>query len=179
MKTIYFVRHGLSEANVARIMAGSEYETPLTDIGKKQAKKAGKTLKDKNIQLIVASPMGRTLETAELICEQIGYDKSKIIKNELLVERGLGHYDGLPYEKYQSDVEEDKVIMEGLESFEDLYLRVKKAFKWLEQRKEDCILVVSHGATGRMFRVVDRELSHDDFHEIERFDNCEIDEFTL
>ncbi len=179
MKTIYFVRHGLSEANVARIMAGSEYETPLTDVGKEQAKKAGQALKDKGIQLVVASPMGRTMETAELICEQIGYDKSKIIKNELLVERGLGHYDGSPYEKYQSDVEENKVIMEGLESFEDFYLRVKKAFAWLESQDVDTILVVSHGATGRMFRVVDRKLAHDDFHEIERFDNCEIDEFTL
>ncbi len=179
MKTIFFVRHGLSEANVARVMSGSEHETPLTDVGKEQAKKAGRSLKNKNIQLVVASPMGRTMETAELICEQIGYDKSKIVKNELLVERGLGHYSGRPYEDYKSDVDDDKVVMEGLESFEDLYHRVKEAFVWLEGRKEDCILVVSHGATGRMFRVVDRELSHDDFHEIERFDNCEIDEFTL
>ena len=67
MKTIYFVRHGESEANNLGLSAGSEFDTPLTDIGRKQAQKTGQDLKDKNIQLIVSSSQGRAIETAEII----------------------------------------------------------------------------------------------------------------
>ena len=35
---IYFVRHGLSEANVKRVFAGQKDNSPLVDEGRKQAK---------------------------------------------------------------------------------------------------------------------------------------------
>ena len=37
MTTIYCVRHGQSEANLAQIMQGSKIDTPLTKLGKQQA----------------------------------------------------------------------------------------------------------------------------------------------
>ena len=40
-------------------------------------------IKDKNIQLIVASPMERAVETAKIIADKIGYDPKKIITHEL------------------------------------------------------------------------------------------------
>src|SRR5436309_1380376 len=67
MKKIYFVRHGESEANSLGLSAGSEFDTPLTNFGREQARKAGQELKDKKIELIIASPMERTVETATII----------------------------------------------------------------------------------------------------------------
>ncbi len=178
MKTIYFVRHAESHANADGIMAGQELETPLTDKGRQQAKAAGEFLKDKGIELIMVSPMERTRETASIIAKEIGLDKTRMIENKLILERAFGHYSGQPYEDYVRDAQQNQVTGD-VEPPEDLFKRVSEAFAWLEARPETTILVVSHGATGRMFRLVDQKLSHDDFKSIQRFDNAEIDKFTL
>jgi len=178
MKKIYFVRHAQSQANVDGIMAGSGFETPLTDEGKRQAKQAGQYLKDKKIECIVASPMQRTQQTAVIIAKEIGIKPAEILTNELLTERSFGSYDGQPFEKYAQDVDQGR-LSEGVETTEVLFERVEKMFEWLAARPEKTILVVSHGATGRMFRLVDRKMHHNDFRTISRFDNAEIDEFTL
>ena len=96
MKKIYFVRHGESEANAQGLAAGSEFDTPLTDTGRAQARRAGQDLKDKKIQLIVASTMDRALGTAKIIAKEIGYDSNKILTNKSFVERGMGIYSGGP-----------------------------------------------------------------------------------
>jgi broad specificity phosphatase PhoE len=67
MKKIYFVRHGESEANVKKIVAGSETDAAITEKGRVQAEKAGQELLDKKIELIVSSPLTRTKETATII----------------------------------------------------------------------------------------------------------------
>src|SRR5690349_11276037 len=100
MKTIYFVRHGESQANADGIMAGREWETPLTETGMKQARKAGQFLKGKGIQMIMVSPMERTRRTASIIAEEIGLEPSKLIENDLIMEQGMGKYSGRPYQAY-------------------------------------------------------------------------------
>lgn len=47
MKTIYFMRHGQSEANAAKLVAGGGLDSPLTRLGMVQAAKVGRQLKDK------------------------------------------------------------------------------------------------------------------------------------
>jgi len=42
---IYFVRHGLSEANVKKVFAGQKDDTPLVDEGREQAKATADTIK--------------------------------------------------------------------------------------------------------------------------------------
>lgn len=178
MKTIYFVRHGESEANVNGIMAGGEYESPLTAKGKEQARQAGELLRDKGIQLIVVSPMERTRQTAAIIAKELGLGPDKMIESKLVIERAYGYYSGRPYHKYGEDADAG-IVNDSVETPAGLFKRVSKAFDWLAQRPEEVILVVSHGATGRMFRLVDQKMSHNDFHTIERFSNAEIDEFTI
>ena len=69
------VRHGQSHFNVH---FGATREDPgivdpgLTDEGVQQAKLAGESLLSFDIRRIVASPYSRTLETAEIIAEQLG-----------------------------------------------------------------------------------------------------------
>ena len=69
------VRHGQSHFNVH---FGATREDPgivdpgLTDEGVRQAKLAGESLLSHDIRRIVASPYSRTLETAEIIAEQLG-----------------------------------------------------------------------------------------------------------
>src|SRR3712207_2041072 len=60
MRRLYFIRHGESEFNKANKWTGST-DTPLTDTGHKQAKKAGKKLRDQGVvfDIIISSPSQR------------------------------------------------------------------------------------------------------------------------
>jgi len=156
MRHLYFVRHGLSEMNVLGMYAGSS-NTPLTDIGRQQAKKAGVHLKENSIPIdvIISSPLSRTLETAQRIANEIGYHHSDITIHDGLIERHFGILEGTPskngpisYETYISNPFAFDVI-EGAEKISDLQFRANKVLKELRALPHDSVLVVSHGAFGR------------------------------
>jgi uncharacterized phosphatase len=179
VKTIYFVRHGESEANSRGLSAGSEFDTPLTDNGRKQAKKAGQDLKNKGIELVLASSMGRTLETAEIIAREIGYDPEKIIKSDLFVERGMGIYSQGPDEDYLKAAVSGEPLHESVETVEAMHKRVSEGLKWIESFNEEKILIVSHGGVSRILRLIHQELPHAHMYKIDRLPNASIYEFTM
>lgn len=88
---IYTVRHGQTEWNKKGLYQGKT-DVPLNEEGKKQATLVKEKLKDKKIDLIISSPLKRAKETAEIISD----GKIKIITDSLIVERGLGEYEGSP-----------------------------------------------------------------------------------
>ena len=67
---IYFVRHGETVWNTLRIFQGSS-NSPLTETGREQAKRLGEKLKDTKFTKFYSSPLGRTIETSELIIGEI------------------------------------------------------------------------------------------------------------
>lgn len=178
MKTIYFVRHGLTDSNVAGLTAGGELESVLTDEGREQAKRAGRDLSSKNIDLIVCSPMKRTIETAELIAGELGVDKKLIKTNPDFVERFMGAYSGKSHLEYRKDMVTGKVH-ESVETPQALKARVSRGIEWLKSLPATNLVLVSHGATGRMVKVIDQDLHHDDMYKIDGLDNTEIYEFTV
>jgi len=94
-KEIYIVRHGETDWNKKGLAQGSRNDIELNEDGKSQALKLGEYLKnnrinDKNFDLILSSPLKRTMETAIIIAEQIGYDNDKIIKLNELIETDHG-----------------------------------------------------------------------------------------
>jgi len=179
MKTIYFVRHGDSEANSLGLSAGSEFDTPLTDTGRQQAKRTGQDLKNKSIELIIASPMGRTIETAEIIAREIGYDPKRIVKNSLFVERGMGIYSEGPDEEYLKAAVSGEPLHESVESAEDMHKRVSEGLGWLKEFKEQNIAIVSHGGVSRILRLIHQDLPHSHMYKIDRLPNASIYEFTM
>ena len=71
--TVFVVRHAEAYKNLPlHLHMPKEKQDSLTPDGLKQAKKAGKYLKDKSIMAVVASPTGRTRQTARLISEEVG-----------------------------------------------------------------------------------------------------------
>lgn len=179
MKTVYFIRHAETEAIAQGIMAGSELETELTEQGKQQAKKAGRALADKGIELIVVSPMKRTRQTAAIIAHELNMPDSKVVTNDLVVERGFGKYSGQSFKDYAKALHEGTLDESQLEPTDHFYERIQQAREWLKARPEQTILIVSHGATGRMFRLIEQGRHHSAIREIERFAPTEIDSFTL
>ena len=74
MKTLYLIRHGHSLHNelfpkmgVQAFRIPEVRDSPLTETGHTQSKKLGETIGNKGIELVLVSPLMRTLETAHNI----------------------------------------------------------------------------------------------------------------
>lgn len=151
MKKLYFVRHGLSEMNVAGLYSGST-DTSLTEEGRVQAKATGKLAKDLKIDYIVASPLQRAHETAQIIAKEIGYPIKNIHTNTLLKERHYGEMEGQPWDP--------DLNLDGVSDFETddtLVERAHLALNWIKTLDAHHILVVSHGSFGRAMRSIIKE----------------------
>jgi broad specificity phosphatase PhoE len=144
MKHLYFIRHGQSVMNKKGIFSGRS-ETPLNQEGRTQAAVSGRLLRSTPIDCIVASPMIRTIETANLIADIIGYSVDRIIINTLFAERDFGPLEGTKYQQNLGDVD-------GVETIAALIGRAEDGLEFLNTIPADSILLVSHGAIGRALR---------------------------
>ncbi len=107
---IYFVmRHGESESNAKGIVSYKpEDPFPLTAKGESEVRVTAKKLealmksKDKNIDLIIASPVLRTKQTALLVGDALGLTREQIIFDERIAEVNTGDFNGCPIEDYRS-----------------------------------------------------------------------------
>ena len=147
MKHIYFIRHGLSEMNIASQLSGAGSDTPLAPEGVAQAKAAGQTAKDLNIDYIISSPLIRAHDTAKIIAKEIGYPEDKIELNSLLLERHFGPLEGTPW---TPDLNFDGIS--DVETRESVLERAHLALAHLKTLDAENILVASHGTFGRALR---------------------------
>jgi probable phosphoglycerate mutase len=129
----------------------------LSDIGKDQARKLGKRLAKEQISAVYASPMKRTIATAELI---VGSKKLPIRTIPELREIGHGRWEGRKRAEVEKEFsveylrwEEDPYSFapEGGESGLQVTARALPALLGIVEANEGTtILVVSHKATIRL-----------------------------
>jgi broad specificity phosphatase PhoE len=160
VKKLFFMRHGQSEANAAHRYAAPE--TPLSELGRQQASAAGLQLKAAGIDLIISSDLRRAVETAEIVADQLGYDRNNILVDNRLREVGRGDLVGaqagglsdyrqaaeLPGNPHQVETE-----WHLEERMADLLAEVK-------QRPEEHILLVGHQDSGLTLEDLIRREQH-------------------
>ena len=156
--------------NVSHQFAGSS-NTPLHPLGKDQAKAAGKWARDNGIvfDVVLASPMDRTVETARHIATEVGYDHDRILLPDDLRARHFGVLAG--QESHKSPVDRQEYMenafamdhIEDIETITDLQFRANKTLEYLCSLPQDVILVVSHGAYGRALYRAAKNLPISDF----------------
>jgi broad specificity phosphatase PhoE len=94
MKTIYFMRHTQSEANLKDILA-SRQDFPLTEKGRQEAVAIASEFKDiAQLDRIFCSPLIRAQQTAQPIAEAFGLD---VETDERITEQDLGVFSGMTY----------------------------------------------------------------------------------
>ena len=127
---IYFVRHGQSEHNEQKRYAG-QIDSPLTDLGRKQAHETGLLLQDKDITHIVSSTLSRAKDTAQMIKDVIDPENTIPFENIASFQEGdFGEIQGQPYTTAQGLV---AGIESGTgESAQELYDRAKECLKYYE-----------------------------------------------
>jgi broad specificity phosphatase PhoE len=178
MKTLYFVRHGESEANAAGITAGGGLDVGLTRQGMDQAVSTARMLKDKHIQLIVSSPQKRAYHTAVIIAKEIGYNPNQIVTSELFAERHLGDITGRPHDEVRMYFDMGATPPGG-ESTEALHDRIVSGLEWIKSLPVDRIALISHGGPGRMIRAIYRNDRHNSINSLGRIGNAEVLELSL
>ena len=176
MQHLYLMRHGQSEANAHQIIAGS-HESPLSETGRHQAAYAGETAKRFfHFDLIASSPMGRALETAQIVASHIGYPDDRILTLSDLRERNLGNVEGAAYTKapQHNGNYEDAENVPGVEPITELLARMQRVLQLLRDRPEQNILIIAHNGCGRMLKVALRGGQPMDMYRQPRTENAII-----
>lgn len=156
MKTIYFMRHTQSEANLQDIVA-SRLNVSLTKKGKSDAKIiADRIHKLITIDRVISSPLMRAKQTAIPIAKNFGL---LLEIDDRLIEQDLGVFSGMSYNELNSrnDYMHDRTkrwkwIPENGESYEMIAMRLKPFFKSIDSIKEKNIMFVTHAVTMRLIR---------------------------
>lgn len=158
--TLYFIRHGETDWNAEARYQG-QADVPMNDRGRAQARRNGGILKS----LVsahpgmdyVASPLGRTRETMEIVRAELGLDCNTYRTDPRLKEVHYGSWQGvlageLPARDPEglSDRARDPFRWRphGGESYADLMARTTP---WLAEVERDTV-IVSHGGVSRTLR---------------------------
>jgi probable phosphoglycerate mutase len=91
MTRITIVRHGETEWNKSMQLQGHT-DSPLTEIGLKQAEQLAETIKNRDFNLLISSDLNRALQTAKIINRHLMLN---IELNKELRERAFGIMEGL------------------------------------------------------------------------------------
>lgn len=183
MKRLLFVRHGETDWNLEVRLQG-QLDVDLNDTGRNEAILTGRWIKKLRDEAalddaswgrvrVAASDSVRTMETARLICEQLGLDVAQVTRSELLRERACGKYEGETWSKLAAGVAPevyaalpepkfvtvlDHILHEAQtgESKEVYLERVLKCCQWLlevcseNDSDAETFIIVSHGLTLRV-----------------------------
>ena len=157
----FFVRHGETDWNRTGRLQG-QHDVPLNAKGRDQALATGRTLarlvSRRGLEVtgldFVASPLGRTRATMELLRQAIGLPTLMYRTEVVLREISFGRWEGSTWAEIKladpkgfAERKRDKWIYvppDG-ESYADL---VQRLSPWLESLRDDAV-VVSHGGVAR------------------------------
>lgn len=153
MKTVYFMRHGQTDMNVAQVLQG-QVDCPLNDEGIRQAREAGARFRDSGLEFdtVYSSPLSRAVDTA---VHSALVDIDSVIVDPRIIEMDYGPFEGVGYADFDDDMwnwlkDPDNVpAPDGIESIPDLMQRTGEFIDSLKDSDGSSILVVTHGVAIR------------------------------
>jgi probable phosphoglycerate mutase len=163
--TIYYMRHGETDWNVAGRLQGAQ-DTPLNERGLKQAANAGGILADlfarhghaASSLSFVASPLQRARHTMDLVRGELELPPGDYTLDDRLREIGYGHWEGSTLAQMQvadpalfatRQIDKWTVPPPGGESYASVQIRMRD---WYDSLKVDTV-AVAHGGTARALMV--------------------------
>ncbi|MBS1597738.1 MAG: 2,3-diphosphoglycerate-dependent phosphoglycerate mutase [Bacteroidetes bacterium] len=169
---LVIVRHGQSQWNLENKFTG-EVDVPLTELGRQEARDAGKKLKGIIFGRSFTSLLIRAQETLQIILHEINQLSIPVIKDKALNERNYGDLQGLNkaatakiYGEAQIDLWRRgyEVVPPGGESLKDTAARVIPYYKKNIEPflKTENILIAAHGNSLRALMMYLENISAED-----------------
>jgi 2,3-bisphosphoglycerate-dependent phosphoglycerate mutase len=177
--TLVLVRHGQSEWNLLNLFTGWK-DPDLTELGVKEARRAGELLAERNITFDIAftSALSRAQRTCQMILDGVGQSGLETIRDEALNERDYGDLSGLNKDDARARWGEEQVHVwrrsydvppPGGESLKDTGARVWPYY--LQEilpraMRGETVLVAAHGNSLRSLVMVLDKLSRETITEL-------------
>lgn len=161
MKTVYYIRHGETDWNMAGRLQGHR-DIPLNDNGRRQARHCGQVLRDLFVKEgrdpssidYVSSPLVRASETMELVREGLGLPRDGFRRDAQLIELSFGDWEGStiallhqndPVRIAQREHDKYHFVPPNGESYRMVEARMKR---WYDGLNGD-VVATAHGGTCR------------------------------
>ncbi len=147
MKTIYFIRHGETQANRDGVFRGRS-DVPLSPAGMRQARELGVRFAALDVQRVFSSPLQRAAQTAA-IC----FPGRAVVMHELVNNLDLGRWAGRRKTEIAAEEPElwrrwleepERMSFPGGESLAAVKARTRAFHLLLAAAPEERIAVVSH-----------------------------------
>lgn len=173
---LYIMRHGETNWNHNGIIQGRS-KNRLSKLGESQVKAQAEKFKDTPFDLIISSPLVRTIQTSKIMNQ---YHGVKILKDDRLIEIDQGVFVG---RKKKTLTSEEKEIREkrlpeyGIESYESVVKRTKDFLIDLKSKYSDkTILVCTHRsiASSLFVLVKNMDATADEVRDFDMFGNAEV-----
>ena len=178
---LYVMRHGTTVWNEKGITQGRT-NNRLSAEGKKLTEAVSKDFCNEKIDLIVCSPLMRTVQTANIMNK---YHKVKVIKDERLIEIDQGVFSG---RKWTSLTEEEKILKKNrdksckMESFQEVEVRTSDFLKYiLKNFSNKNILVVTHNVNASMLEtlILYGKIDYSTSPNFKYFGNAQVKKFEI
>ena len=148
--TLYFVRHGESEANARRVFAGQQ-DSPLTLAGRGQAEAVARVLSRIRVDRVVSSDLSRSRDTAEVIARGHGVPVEPFPE---LREIDVGEMAGRTWDEAHGLTqwhEDGFVQWPGGESLDEVLARALPAVQRIARESDGkTVVIVGHGGVTRI-----------------------------
>jgi broad specificity phosphatase PhoE len=181
---VYFLRHGESEGNSARIIQGRR-DLVLSENGLRQSEAVASWFCDRGIDAILCSPLKRALQTAEVVGGVLG---KEVRPHEDLNELDTGIFTGLTVEQIRRDHPEawrsfQRSSWEGVPEAErivDLLARAESLWRDIGSRITEGVgnlLCVTH--SGILQWIIKATFGQRSWMPLVPVENCSICHFSL
>jgi len=154
-KRVYFIRHGQSKGNVHKVF--QDRDDPLTEQGQLQAQVVAKKAMTFKAEVVIASPMIRARQTAEIIAGASNllvetnvllreYLAPSILWNKPLSSPESEHF----YDEMMAHLDDPEWHYDDEDNYHDLLGRATEILDHIIERPEKTIIAVTHGAFMRI-----------------------------
>ena len=146
MTTLYLVRHGETADNANQIMQG-QTQGELNENGIRQAQEVSEAWKDQPIDVVIASDLKRSVDTARIIAAPHGLE---VVTTPLLRERDWGSFTG----RFIPDLK-GEVWPDDIETLENLLSRAGEFITYVKETfPGKKVLAVGHGIMNKAVQAV-------------------------
>ena len=165
---LYLARHGETVDNANQIMQG-QTQGELNKNGLRQARELSEQWKDREIDVVVASDLKRSVDTATILAAPHGLE---VVTTPLLRERDWGGFTGRYIPSLKNEVWPDDI-----ETLENLLSRAGEFIAYVKKTYPGKkVLAVGHGIINKAVQAVYYKKS---MSEISRMSNAEVRELVL
>lgn len=178
---LYVMRHGKTVWNEKGITQG-QTNNRLSKNGILVTQEVAKNLKDIPFNIIISSPLMRTIQTANIIN---AYHKVKVVKDFKLIEINQGIFTGRS--KYSLSDEEQalknsRAKSTGMESYQDCFNRIKTFIEEIKSKYNyETVLIVTHNCNATFIEdvICGKKVDFNDNNFLRNFKNAEVKKFVI